>query len=127
MVEERDARERRARRPARKGRRAASLYTDLCTAEEIASLADAAARDALDDELDLLRVMIRRVAAADGGNLEAVSRAIERLARTMQIQRKLRGDALKGLELALAQVVDELATELEGNGHGSEAEECGGG
>ena len=126
MGDERPERRSTRRASPRMGRRAANFYADLFTAEELASLADAVARDALADEVALLRVMIRRVAAETATDLETVGRAVERLARTLRHQRALRGEAVKGLEEALAQVLDELATEA-GMGAPAEREEDGDG
>lgn len=103
-------------RPGRGKRRgsaaeARKLYEDLFQPEERAALAGAAERDDLEQEVELLRVLIRR-GVAEGADLETVSRSIGRLAQALRVQRVLKGDAAKSLDEALARALEEIGNEL---------------
>lgn len=91
------------------------FYLDLFTAEERAALAGAVEGNDLEQEVRLLRVLIRR-AVAEGGPkgtpLETVSRALGRLAQMMRVQHVIAGEAAKSLDEALAKVLEEIATEV---------------
>lgn len=98
----------RRRRGAADARR---LYGGLFSDEERAALAGALEQDDLEQELQLLRVLIRR-AVAEGLDLETISRSIGRLAQAARIQHVLRGDAAKSLDAALARALEEIGNEL---------------
>ena len=87
------------------------LYRALFTAEERSVLAGAAEREDLDQELELLRVLIRR-GVAEGQDLETLSRSIARLAQALRVQHVLRGQAAKNLDDALARALEEIGNEL---------------
>lgn len=97
------------------GATARHFYLDLFTAEERAALAGAVEGNDLEQEVRLLRVLIRR-AVAEGGpkgtSLETVSRALGRLAQMMRVQHVIAGEAAKSLDEALAKVLEEIATEV---------------
>ena len=98
----------------RRGRETAEarrLYQDLFSDAERAALAGAAERQDLDQELELLRVLIRR-SVAEGQDLELVSRSIGRLAQALRIQRVLKGEAAKNLDEALARALEEIGNQL---------------
>ncbi len=101
------------RRPSRPDPAATArrLYADLFSAEERAALASALASDDLEQEVALLRVLIRR-AAAEGVSLETLSRAMGRLAQMLRVQHVLRGQAARSLDEALARVLEEIGNEL---------------
>jgi tape measure domain-containing protein len=101
------------RRPSRSDPAATArrLYADLFSAEERSALASALARDDLEQEVALLRVLIRR-AAAEGVSLETLSRAMGRLAQMLRVQHVLRGQAARSLDEALARVLEEIGNEL---------------
>src|SRR5262249_17747040 len=97
----------------RRGRETAEarrLYQDLFSDAERAALAGAAERQDLDQELELLRVLIRR-SVAEGQDLELVSRSIGRLAQALRIQRVLKGEAAKNLDEALARALGEIGNQ----------------
>jgi hypothetical protein len=109
---------RRARRKGRKrlgpvgltpGER--KLYQDLFTPEEQAALAGAVESDDLEQELGLLRVLIRR-GVADGVDLETLSRSIARLAQAARVQHVVRGQSTRNLDDALARALEEIGNEL---------------
>ena len=91
--------------------RTEGFYAELFTPEELADLTQAVAEPSLEDEIDLLRVAIRRGAAADA-SLETISRSVQRLAQALKVERELRGQGIRNLEEALARVLDELGNEL---------------
>ena len=87
------------------------LYEDLFTADERAALAGAATTNDLEQELELLRVLIRR-GVAEGLDLETLSRSIARLAQARRVQHVVRGQAARSLDAALARALDEIGDEL---------------
>ncbi len=96
---------------ARANAAARRLYQNLFTSEERAALAGAAESNDLEQELGLLRVLIRR-SVAEGLDLETVSRSIARLAQVLRVQHLLSGDAARGLDEALARALEEIGNEL---------------
>ncbi len=104
----RRTRERRVNRVTEAARR---LYQDLFTDAEKAALAGAAESNDLEQELGLLRVLIRR-GVAEGQDLETLSRSIARLAQALRVQHVLRGQAAKNLDQALAKALEEIGNEL---------------
>ena len=115
MVSTDDTREKRGSRAKtsnfRATRAARRLYESLFTAEERAALKEAVEENDLDQEVELLRVLIRR-GVADGVDLETLSRALGRLAHMMRVQHVIQGQAAKNLDEALAKVLDEIASEI---------------
>lgn len=113
--EKRQGRARDAGRAKAPGRRVAEvsrrLYQDLFSAEERAALEGAAVGSDLEQEVGLLRVLIRR-SVAEGVDLETLSRSLGRLAQMLRVQRVLAGDAAKNLDEALAKVLEEVANEV---------------
>jgi hypothetical protein len=97
--------------PARTPDSGRELYGSLFTIEEQAALADGVESNDLVQELELLRVLIRRGVAA-GDNLETVSRSIARLAQALRVQHVVRGRAARSLDEALARVLEEVGNEL---------------
>lgn len=91
--------------------RARKLYEDLFAPDERAALAGAAERDDLEEEVTLLRVLIRR-GVAQGVDLETMSRSIGRLAQALRVQRVLKGEAAKSLDEALAKALELIGEEL---------------
>ncbi len=87
------------------------LYQDLFSAEERAALTGAAESNDLEQELGLLRVLIRR-GVAEGLDLETLSRSIARLAAALRVQHVVRGQAAKNLDDALARALEEIGNEL---------------
>lgn len=116
MVDEGTRRTPRRRRgpvpgPARARAEARRLYEDLFEPAERAALTGAAEREDLEQEVELLRVLIRR-GVAQGLDLETLSRSIGRLAQALRIQRVLKGEAAKSLDEALARALEEIGNEL---------------
>ena len=87
------------------------LYRDLFTSEERAALAGALETNNLEEELGLLRVLIRR-GVAEGLDLETLSRSIARLAQALRVQHVVRGQAARNLDDALARALEEIGNEL---------------
>lgn len=96
---------------ARANEVARRLYQDLFTSGERAALAGAAESNDLEQELGLLRVLIRR-SVAEGQDLETVSRSIARLAQALRVQHVVKGQAAKNLDEALAKVLAEVGAEM---------------
>jgi hypothetical protein len=96
---------------ARANAAARRLYQDLFTSDERAALAGAAESNDLEQELGLLRVLIRR-SVAEGLDLETVSRSIARLAQVLRVQHVVKGQAAKNLDEALARALEEIGNEL---------------
>jgi hypothetical protein len=87
------------------------LYEELFTAEERAALAGAVENNDLEQELGLLRVLIRR-GVAEGLDLETLSRSIARLAQARRVQHVVRGQAARNLDAVLARALEEIGNEL---------------
>ncbi|MGH2461090.1 MAG: hypothetical protein ACRDIY_19710 [Chloroflexota bacterium] len=104
---------RKARGAPRAGAEARRLYHGLFSAEERAALEGAAEGNDLDQEVDLLRVLIRR-GVAEGVDLETLSRSLGRLAQMLRVRHVIRGQAAKSLDEALARVLEEIGNEVGG-------------
>jgi len=87
------------------------LYEDLFSADERAALADAVASSDLEQEVALLRVLIRR-GVAEGVDLETLSRSLGRLVQMLRVQRVIQGQAAKSLDEALGRVLEEIGNEM---------------
>ena len=87
------------------------FYEDLFSADERAALADAVTSSDLDQEVALLRVLIRR-GVAEGVDLETLSRSLGRLGQLLRVQRVIQGEAAKSLDEALGRVLEEIGNEL---------------
>jgi hypothetical protein len=70
----------------------------------------AAAVRGVDDEIALLRMLIRKVALK--GDVEATRRAIDTLCRALKVQYALEGRPAEGLSGSLARVLDEIGNEM---------------
>ena len=99
--------------PSRPRSEVRQLYHGLFSSEERAALEGAAEGNDLDQEVDLLRVLIRR-GVADGVDLETLSRSLGRLAQMLRVRHVIRGDAAKSLDEALARVLEEIGNEVGG-------------
>lgn len=64
----------------------------------------------VDDEIALMRMLIRR--AVREGDLEETRRAIDTLCRALKVQYALEGRSAEGLAGSLAKVLDEVGNEL---------------
>lgn len=95
-------------RPSAVARR---LYQSLFSEEERKALAGAVEGNDLEQEVELLRVLIRR-GVAEGVDLETLSRSLGRLAQILRVQHVIRGQAAKNLDDALARALAEIANEL---------------
>jgi len=70
---------------------------------------------ALEEEIGMLRVCMRRVLEADidpAKTLQLLSKGVGQLAKLMRAKRSLSGEAADGLAEAFAKALDELSTEL---------------
>ncbi len=99
------------RRAARATAAARRLYGDLFTPEERDSLDDALLAGDLTHEIELLRVLVHRATLA-GESIENISRAMGRLGQMLRVQHVLSGDAARGLDAALAKVLEEIGAEI---------------
>jgi len=70
----------------------------------------AAALRGVDDEIAVLRMLIR--AAVQEGDAEGTRKAIETLCRALKVQYALDGRSAEGLASSLARVLDEVGSEL---------------
>jgi len=94
---------------------AEGFYAQFFTQEELLDLAQTVTNPSLADEIGILKVLIRRVIARKENPEEAlklVGRAVDQLTRAWRVQRAISGEAADGLASAMAQVLDELSTEL---------------
>ena len=93
------------------------FYNKTFSEDEILDVARlAAAGDvALDEEIGVLRICMRRVLEADidpAKTLQLLSRGVGQLARLMRAKRAVSGEAADGLADAFAKALDELSTEM---------------
>ncbi len=86
-----------------------SFYADVLE-EGALELEVAAALRGVEDEIAVLRMLIRRVARE--GDVEATRKGIETLCRALKVQYALEGRSAEGLAGSLARVLDELGNEL---------------
>jgi hypothetical protein len=103
--------ERRLAHKKRSSEAARRFYDDLFTDEERDSLDGALLAGDLTQEIALLRIVVRR-AVAVGEPTETISRAIARLGQILRVQHVLSGDAARGLDEALAKVLEEISAEM---------------
>ena len=92
-----------------------SFYIQFFTESELLDLAQTVAAPSLADEIGILKVLIRRVIARKENREEAlklVGKAVDQLTRAWRVQRAISGEAADGLASAMAQLLDELSTEL---------------
>jgi hypothetical protein len=85
------------------------LYPALLD-DEAPDLEAVAAVRGVDDEIALLRMLIRKVARE--GDVEATRRAIDTLCRALKVQYALDGKPADGLSASLARVLDEIGNEM---------------
>ncbi len=93
------------------------LYRRFFTEEEVQAIEEAASSGelALDDVIELLRVLIGRVIEEEEDPRKAlplVERGVRSLVSALRARRALSGEAADGLAAAFAQALDELSTEL---------------
>ncbi|HAL60799.1 MAG TPA: hypothetical protein DCP08_00140 [Chloroflexi bacterium] len=93
------------------------LYRRFFTDQEVQAIEEAASSGelALDDVIELLRVLIGRVIEEEEDPRKAlplVERGIRSLVSALRARRALSGEAADGLAAAFAQALDELSTEL---------------
>ncbi|HEX2988167.1 MAG TPA: hypothetical protein VHS06_08365 [Chloroflexota bacterium] len=86
-----------------------SFYSDVME-EGALELEVASALHGVEDEIAVLRMLIRRVARE--GDLEATRKGIETLCRALKVQYALDGRSADGLAGSLAKVLDEVGNEL---------------
>jgi len=86
-----------------------SFYADVLD-EGALEMEVAAALRGVEDEIAVLRMLIRRVARE--GDVEATRRGIETLCKALKVQYALEGRSAEGLAGSLARVLDELGNEL---------------
>lgn len=86
-----------------------SFYSDVLEGGAL-GLEVAAALRGVDDEIAVLRMLIRKVARE--GDVEATRRAIDTLCRAIKVQYALEGRSAEGLARSLARVLDEVGNEL---------------
>jgi len=102
-----DAGSRRRADRVREGGR--SFYADVLE-EGALEMEVAAALRGVEDEIAVLRMLIRKVARE--GDVEATRRGIETLCRALKVQYALEGRSAEGLAGSLARVLDEVGNEL---------------
>ena len=91
------------------------FYAELFTPQEILDMARYAADPDLDDEIGILKVLIRRVVEAEENpskSLALITRAVGQLTRSLKARRALSGEAANGLAGAIAAALDEIGNEL---------------
>lgn len=111
-IEETPSRRRRTKSPRRDADEAPSgFYADLCTAEELDDLTAALGNLGLDDEIALLKVLIRRAVAA-GAGAHTIIPAVNALVRALKVRHALRGQEARNLDEALSQALTEIGDEL---------------
>jgi len=91
-----------------KGRVARHFYDKVLSQEEIAALAELAANHpSLQDEIALLKVLIRRK-LEEGTDLPTISRAIDALGRALKVQKQISDEGRRELEDAFVRALAEL-------------------
>ena len=98
--------------PLREGQ---GFYGGLFTAEELVDIARYAMDPDLDDEIGILKVLIRRAVASEEDPAKAlalITRAVGQLTRSLKARRALSGEAADGLANAIAAALDEIGAEL---------------
>ncbi len=91
------------------------FYGELFTSQEILDMARYAEDPDLDDEIGILKVLIRRVVEAEENpskSLALITRAVGQLTRSLKARRALSGEAADGLAGAIAAALDEIGNEL---------------
>jgi len=84
------------------------FYARVLSQEEIAALAELAANHpSLQDEIALLKVLIRRK-LEEGTDLPTISRAIDALGRALKVQKQVSDEGRRELEDAFVQALAEL-------------------
>jgi hypothetical protein len=78
--------------------------------DEALNLEVASAVRGVDDEIALLRMLIRKVARQ--GDVEATRRTIDTLCRALKVRYALEGRSAEGLAGSLARVLDEIGNEM---------------
>ncbi len=87
------------------------FYADLCTSQELDDLTLALENPGLDDEIALLKVLIKR-AVASGAGAHTVTPAVNALVRALKVRHVLKGQAARNLDEALARALTEVGREL---------------
>lgn len=100
-------------KPRRRGADEApsGFYADLCTVEELDDLTAALGSLGLDDEIALLKVLIRRAVAA-GASAHSIVPAVNALVRALKVRHALKGQEARRLDEALSQALTEIGDEL---------------
>ncbi len=91
-----------------KGKAARHFYARVLSQEEIAALAELAANHpSLQDEIALLKVLIRRK-LEEGTDLPTISRAIDALGRALKVQKQTSDEGQRELQDAFLKALVEL-------------------
>jgi hypothetical protein len=85
----------------------ARFYDRVLTREEIELVAGMAASPSLNDEIALLKVLIRRK-LEEGSDLATISKAVDALARALKVQKQISDEGQRALQDALVAVLAEL-------------------
>lgn len=97
-------------------RKRSKIYRRFFTAEEIQEIEDMATNaHSLDEEIEMLKVLLRRVLEREKDPRKALKLAsvgVKRLADTLRAKRALSGEAADGLAAAMAQALDEIGNEV---------------
>ena len=104
---------------ARRRRSANSFYAEALTAAEKRVLAEARAVQGLDNEVALLRTLLRSALRDSGGDLALMVRGVDALRRLVVARFDLGGakeDALKAEEPSLLELLAELMKEVAHDG-----------
>lgn len=87
-----------------------SLFYSTALQDGPLELEVASALRGVDDEIAVLRMLIRKAVRA--GDAEATRKGIETLCRAIKVQYALEGRSAEGLASSLARVLDEVGNEL---------------
>jgi hypothetical protein len=91
------------------------FYGELFTPQEILDMARYAQDPDLDDEIGILKVLIRQVVRAEedpSKSLALITRAVGQLTRSLKARRALSGETADGLAGAIGAALDEVGNEL---------------
>jgi len=92
----------------------ARFYDRVLTREEIELVAGMAANPSLNDEIALLKVLIRRK-LEEGSDLATISKAVDALARALKVQKQISDEGHRALQDALVAVLAELGEQGAGS------------
>ena len=101
----------RRRSDAGKAKKDGQFYAKVLSQDEITALSELAAnRPSLQDEIALLKVLIRRK-LEEGSDLSTISRAVDALGRALKVQKQISDEGRQALQDAFMKALLEMEEE----------------